>query len=100
MVRASHRPADDSCPHLPRADIRWPTRLRQAVFHVVLDADEDMLRQRIHGSGEAQAWRLAHLAEYRSSRSWMVAAADLVVDTGGQTPCAAAHQFAEALPGL
>lgn len=72
----------------------------QAVFHVVLDADEDILRQRIHGSGEAQAWRLAHLADYRSSRWWMVAAADLVVDTGGQTPCAAAHQIAVALPGL
>jgi hypothetical protein len=44
----------------------------QAVFHVVLDADEDILRQRIRSSGAAQAWRLAHLAEYRSSRSWMI----------------------------
>jgi hypothetical protein len=32
-----------------------------SVFHVVLDADEDILRQRILGSDEAQAWRLAHL---------------------------------------
>ena len=33
--------------------------LREAglpVFHVVLDADEDMLRQRIQDSPEAQAW--------------------------------------------
>ncbi len=72
----------------------------QAVFHVVLDANEDTLRQRIRGSDEAQAWRLAHLAEYRSSRSWMVPAADLVVDTGSQPPSAAAHQIADALPGL
>ncbi len=72
----------------------------QTVFHVVLDADEDALRQRIQSSAEAQAWRLAHLAEYRSSRSWMVAAADLVVDTGDQTPAVVARQIADALPGL
>jgi hypothetical protein len=49
------------------------------VFHVVLDADECVLRQRIQDSGEAQAWRLARLAEYQASRSWMTPAADLVV---------------------
>jgi hypothetical protein len=48
----------------------------QGVFHVVLDADEDVLRHRIEGSCEAHAWRLAHLAEYRASRSWMIPAAD------------------------
>ena len=76
--------------------------LREAglrVFHVVLDADEDILCQRIQDSPEAQAWRLAHLAEYRASRSWMIPAADLVVDTGHQIPSAAAHQIADALPG-
>jgi hypothetical protein len=31
------------------------------VFHVVLDADEEILRQRIQGSNEAQAWRLVLL---------------------------------------
>jgi hypothetical protein len=72
----------------------------QAVFHVVLDADEDVLRQRIRSSGEAQDWRLAHLAQYRVSRSWMIPAADLVVNTADQTPSAAAYQIAEALPGL
>ena len=69
------------------------------MFHAVLDADEDILRQRIQASGEAQAWRLANLAEYRSSRSWMIPAADLVVNTGCQTPSAAARQIADALPG-
>jgi hypothetical protein len=39
------------------------------VFHVVLDADDDILRQRIHGSPEAQQWRLAHLPAYQQSRS-------------------------------
>jgi hypothetical protein len=32
------------------------------VFHVVLDASEEILQQRIQGSAEAQAWRLDHLA--------------------------------------
>ena len=73
---------------------------RHAVFHVVLDADEEVLRQRIEGSGDAQAWRLAHLAEYQESRSWMIAAADLVVNTGCQTPSSVARQIADALPGL
>lgn len=72
----------------------------QAVFHAVLDAGEDVLRQRIEGSGEAQAWRLAHLAQYQASRSWMIPAADLVVNTAGQTPSAVAHQIAEVLSGL
>jgi AAA domain len=68
------------------------------VFHVVLDADEEILRQRIQRSDDAQAWRLAHLAEYRSARSWMILAADLVVDTGCRTPSAVAHQIADSLP--
>ncbi len=70
------------------------------VFHVLLDADEEILRQRIQRSPEAQAWRLAHLAEYRASRSWMIPAADVVVGTGRRTPSSAAHQIADALPGL
>jgi hypothetical protein len=68
------------------------------VFHVVLDADEHILRRRIQGSGEAQPWRLAHLADYQAALSWMVPAADLVVDTGCQTPAQTASQIADALP--
>jgi hypothetical protein len=52
------------------------------VFHVLLDADEEILRQRIQGSPQAQAWRLAHLAGYRASCWWMIPAADVIVDTG------------------
>ena len=54
------------------------------------------LRQRIQGSDEAQAWRLAHLAGYRAARSWMIPAADLVVDVGCRTPAEAAQQIADA----
>jgi hypothetical protein len=66
----------------------------------VLDAGEEVLRQRIQGSAEAQAWRLDHLAEYRSSREWMIRAADLVVDTRCRTPGQIAVQIADALSGL
>jgi chloramphenicol 3-O-phosphotransferase len=68
------------------------------VFHVVLDVSEEVLRQRILGSAEAQAWRLDHLAEYRSSRTWMIQAADLAVETSCRTPAEIAHQIAVALP--
>ena len=56
--------------------------------------------QTILGSDEAQAWRLAHLAEYRASRSWMTATADLVVDTGRRTPAETARHIAGALPDV
>lgn len=65
---------------------------------VVLDAAEEVLRQRIQGSAEAQAWRLDHLAEYRSSRAWMIQAADLAVNTSRRTSAEIAHQIAGALP--
>jgi hypothetical protein len=35
-----------------------------------------------------------------TSRSWMIPAADLVVDTAGQIPSAVAHQIAGAVSGL
>ena len=68
------------------------------VFHIVLDAGEEVLRQRIQGSAEAQASRLDHLAEYRSSRAWMIQAADLTVDTSCRTAAEIAQQIATALP--
>jgi len=70
------------------------------VFHVVLDADENVLRQRIQRSGEPQPWRLAHLADYRTARTWMIQAADLVVDTAARTPAECARQIADSLPEL
>lgn len=68
------------------------------VFHVVLDADDAILRERILGSAEAQQWRLAHLPIHQQSRSWMIPAADLIVDTGHRTPAETAEQIAKALP--
>jgi hypothetical protein len=66
----------------------------------VLDADEGVLRQRILASAEAQAWRLDHLAGYRSARAWLIQAADLAVDTGSRTPAEVAHQIVGALPDM
>lgn len=59
-------------------------RLSLPVFHVLLHADADVLEERIRAdeveSGACQ-WRLDHLAGYAAARSWMEAAADLVVDS-------------------
>jgi hypothetical protein len=71
-----------------------------AVFQLVLDADEAVLRRRIHGSDEGREWRLANLPGYLTARSWMVPAADLVVHAGAATPAEAARQIAAALPEL
>ena len=70
-----------------------------AVFHVLLDADQEVLRRRIQGSDEAQAWRLAHLAGYRAARPWLCQAADLVVDTAAAAPDEVAEPGRQRLAG-
>lgn len=63
------------------------------MFHVVLDAPEDSLRQRIEVVEEGQAWRLAHLPVYLGARAWMTARADLVLDTTAGDPASLAQQI-------
>jgi L-rhamnose mutarotase len=70
------------------------------VFHVLLDAEESVLRQRVSGSGEAVEWRLEHLADYRDARSWLTEAADLTLDTGASSPADVACHIAEAVPAV
>ncbi len=70
------------------------------VFHVLLDADETVLRQRILAANEAVDWRLAHLAVYRDARPWMREAADLVVDTGSSSPGDVARTIATSRPAV
>jgi cytidylate kinase len=66
------------------------------VFHVVLDADEQILRERIAGDEEVrqliaagkiepggEQWRVDHVSNYVAARTWMTTRADLVVDTSG-----------------
>ncbi len=54
------------------------------VTHVVLHADDEVLRERIVADEverDARDWRLAHADPYRLSRLWLSSRADLVVDT-------------------
>lgn len=67
------------------------------VFHVLLDVQEPVLRNRIEASGEAVEWRLEHLAEYQAARPWLLDAADLVVDTTALSAAHAAQSVAGAL---
>jgi gluconate kinase len=70
------------------------------VFHVVLDAADTVLRNRIETSDEAREWRLTHLDEYQDARSWMTDAADYVVDTAASTPPMIARRIFGALPDM
>ena len=65
----------------------------QPMFHVLLDASDDVLRRRIEGSDEARQWRLDHLAAYRAARDWLTTDADLVVDTTTLPPSATAEKI-------
>jgi chloramphenicol 3-O-phosphotransferase len=70
------------------------------VFHVVLDAADAVLRNRIETSDEAVEWRLTHLDEYQDARSWMTEGADYVVDTAASTPPQIARRIFAALPDM
>jgi gluconate kinase len=69
-------------------------------FHVVLDASDAVLRNRIETSDEAREWRLTHLDEYQDARSWMTEAADYVADTAASTPPQIARRIFGALPEM
>ncbi len=66
-----------------------------SAFMVLLDADEEVLRERIEKSQEFAAdpvasaqvrdWRFAHLRAYAHRRDWMASVADLVIDTSELT---------------
>jgi hypothetical protein len=68
------------------------------VMHVVLDCDERVLKQRIdddaNDPGAAQ-WRAEHVDDFISARTWMIDAADLVVDTTERHP----HEVADVILG-
>ena len=59
------------------------------VFHVLLEADPQVLAQRIEADEAertARQWRLDHIGGYLAARGWLTAAADLVVDSTSRTP--------------
>jgi hypothetical protein len=53
------------------------TALGHEVLHVVIEADQQVMRQRIHGDEkepQAAKWRIDHLPTYAAARTWMTAA--------------------------
>jgi chloramphenicol 3-O-phosphotransferase len=68
------------------------------VFHVVLDAADAVLRSRFETTDGSGAWRLSHLDQYLTARSWLTDAADFVTDTAASTPPMIARRILAALP--
>lgn len=66
-------------------------------FHVLLDAPEGALRQRVEAVDEARDWRLAHVPVYLQARGWMAARADLVLNTASHEPMALARAIIAAV---
>ena len=76
-------------------------QLDDQVVHVVLDADEGTLRNRIENDQvelSARQWRLDHLERYAAARTWMIKEADLVIDTSRLAAEDVASRIAEAVP--
>ncbi|WP_369200322.1 NUDIX domain-containing protein [Streptomyces sp. PU-14G] len=74
---------------------------RIPVQHLLLHADEPVLRERIDtraadDGGSTRAWCLAHLSSYRAALPWITAEAH-TLDTSGLTPRHTAERLAEAI---
>lgn len=74
---------------------------RIPVRHLLLHAEEPVLRQRIDGraatgDGSTRAWCLGHLGSYRAALPWITAEAH-TVDTTHLTPRRTAERLAEAI---
>ncbi|WP_346924874.1 AAA family ATPase [uncultured Arthrobacter sp.] len=76
--------------------------LGERIFHVVLDADEPTLRNRIENDQQELAgrqWRLDHISRYTAAREWMIPDADLVIDTSRLTAQDVISHIAGAING-
>jgi hypothetical protein len=62
------------------------------VFHVLIQADEAVMRTRIQADEVAVQGRLDHLPRFARARAWMARRADLVVDTTRLTPALVADR--------
>ena len=72
------------------------------VFHVVLDIEEEALRDRIAADtidADAQSWRLSHVQPFMAARDWMIAEADLVIDASECESRVAASSILNAVGG-
>ncbi len=66
------------------------------VLHVVLEADDAVIRRRIDSDqveAAARPWRIDHLPIYAGARPWLAARADLVLNTTHLTPDLAADEI-------
>ncbi|EON24699.1 MULTISPECIES: AAA family ATPase [Nocardioides] len=75
--------------------------LGHEIFHVVLEARDDVMVQRIDEDEVetgARQWRLDHLAAYADARPWMEAKADLFLDTSALMPDEAVEKIWAAMP--
>ncbi|WP_323791962.1 AAA family ATPase [Nocardioides sp.] len=64
-------------------------RLGHDVVHVLLEAEESVMVQRIEAvevERGTRQWRLDHLAQYAVARPWLVSRADLIIDSTDLTP--------------
>jgi RNase adaptor protein for sRNA GlmZ degradation len=74
--------------------------LSDQVVHVVLDANEVALRNRIEKDQvelSGRQWRLDHIERYAAAREWMINDADLVIDTSLLAAEEVATRIAEAV---
>lgn len=74
--------------------------LGHEVLHVVLEAEERVMRRRIDSDEVergARQWRLDHLPTYAAARPWLVTRADLLLDTTALTPQEAADLVVDAV---
>ncbi|UKA56942.1 hypothetical protein [Arthrobacter sp. FW306-2-2C-D06B] len=75
--------------------------LDDQVFHVLLDADEATLRNRIENDQvelSARQWRLDHVERYAAARTWMIKDADLVIDTSSLATKDVVSRIAASVP--
>lgn len=65
------------------------------VLHVLLEADEDVLRDRIEADLDpaAKPWRIEHLSKYARARPWLTSRADAIVNTTQLTPAQVADRI-------
>lgn len=74
--------------------------LDDLVVHIVLDADEATLRNRIENDRvelSGKQWRMDNLEKYAAARHWMTNEADLVIDTSRLTTEDVVSRIAEAI---
>lgn len=74
--------------------------LGHTMFHVVLDCDATVLRDRIRADEverDALRWRLDHVERFGEARAWLRSSADLVIDTSATPADDVAEAIVEAL---